>query len=223
MKKQNLLILTTAIIIIVIFSCSKETIVEKETDCPQQSVFAHVPIIEKYISIDKKDDLFLSLIEVYGEDLPVEVIDYENLDKVIFRDYPYLEGLVIPLEMDRTGQRITLFTVRNQVTGESLTLYRSIKGFDNTMSGSISFTSLYGELILFTEYKDGLNINEIIPILESPTKGWNCTDEEFSEIYFMAKEACESDLLCDVACAFNPCTIAYLAAAVIECFSKEEE
>ncbi len=46
---------------------------------------------------------------------------------------------------------------------------------------------------------------------------WNCTAKEFNDNYQESKNECESDALCDFACSFNPCAVAYAAAAVEAC------
>ena len=224
MKKNYVLFITIAIVCAFAFSCSEKNkmVDESESEYIQQSIFNKAPYIENYNAINKASKEFKDFTELYKEELPLEHIDYFNLQKVVFRDYPFLEALVIPITTDVQDQKSTLFTVFNKVTGERLTLFRYIDGFQDNQSGSISFASIYGEVLIRTEYKNGVRIKEFNQLINSNTKGWNCTDEEFGEFYFAAKEACESDWMCDVACAFNPCTIAYLASAVIECMSNEE-
>lgn len=46
---------------------------------------------------------------------------------------------------------------------------------------------------------------------------WHCTTQEFNREYQAAKDKCERDWECDFACSFNPCAIAYLAAATAAC------
>jgi hypothetical protein len=48
---------------------------------------------------------------------------------------------------------------------------------------------------------------------------WVCTRQQFNEKYQKAKKECEDDFVCDTACSFNPCSIAYVAAATVECTS----
>jgi len=221
MKKINSFILQTLILITICHGCSKDSFV-RDTDPIIQSSFINTPLIGELQRI--------KLTEISNEYLLSEIAsnkiiisEFQNCLKVNFLDYPILLGYVLPLECSDLNKSRELFAVYNLENNNSLILIREISGFLDELSGKITFRSLDNSFYISTKYVDGIRVKESNSFDEDVNKGWNCTEEEFNEYYQEAKKACQSDWLCDLACAFNPCTIAYLGAAIIACFSDDEE
>lgn len=201
-----------------LISCSKDSPSEREAIEPIQSVYSLAPEIELYTQIKSSNEEFSDLTSFLGS-LEMSDIESENTDltKVQFKDYPELTGVQISLFSDNSFTQRDLLSIYDSKSKTRFTLIREIEGFCNNETGSITFRSPDDKFILSTHYKDGINISEYNSMQKTADKAMNCTYDEFGEFYFAAKEECESDWLCDLACSFNPCSIAYLASAVIEC------
>ena len=59
--------------------------------------------------------------------------------------------------------------------------------------------------------------NAKISVLPAGGCTWQCTAQDFNCEYQAAKKTCDEDFLCSLACSFNPCFVAYVAAAVLAC------
>lgn len=90
-----------------------------------------------------------------------------------------LEGLVIEMNIPDSDHTQTLLSVQNKNSVERFTLYRDILGFNNDLTGVISFSSLDDSFIHSSEYIDGVNIKDKNTMTLSGSKEWNCTFEEF--------------------------------------------
>ena len=220
--------------VLILFGCTKNDPIphnDNLVEIRSQSKFAQLPIIETIESVNK-EDVLVSQFKL-SEQYDYAKYSYDNAvyQKIKFKNYYNLEGLLISLNNPNLlNSKSEIFFVRDKINNSYLTIMRekSTNFIKDTLGLKLKY--LDGSLLFNDQYLNGryvkstslsLNKNEVINLFPSSVKGanivWSCTKEKFTEFYTQAKMRCESDLYCDIACSFNPCFIAYLAFAVGRC------
>lgn len=150
----------------------------------------------------------------------------------LFEDYPWLKGYVINVSELIENYHTSVFVVVDGETDMSVGIIRKWKGTteNGKFTGELLLTDLSNNLILQNQYSEGKRISEKDNFNDwvengvacKPNAGGgnffgHCTRAQFNAAYQHAKNECESDFLCDIACSLNPCWISYLASAMIDC------
>ena len=222
MKNKIFIVLFFLLLSCIVTNCSKVSPTNERKIEPVQSIFSLAPEIESFTKIQPYEEEFNKLTSFLETANQQNLIcSNPDLTKVVFKDIPSMIGIQLSLESENPYMTRDLLSIYDDEHDIRFTLIREVEGFCDNQTGSISYRSLDDSFILSTHYKDGYNIYEYSSLQENAIKGLSCTYEEFGEFYFAAKQECESDWLCDLACSFNPCSLVYLASAAIECAKNE--
>lgn len=236
MKKLILGLSLLAIAATITFvACKKDEVKQKivtksKTTNALMKEEALIAVIETTTSIPMTDPGLLGCISCYNSWISdwLSTLSPEAL-KIVFEDYPFLEGYVIKFGQKVNGYDVSILITHNSITGEDLSLIRKTKGTldaDNKLTGEFVLAEMNGTEILHNTYVGGVRTNEInnlnvwqdnpsvLPCAApSGSEGkffGKCTRSQFNAAYNKAKSACEADWQCDLACSFNPCAIIYL-------------
>lgn len=184
-----------------------------------ESNFQKIDTTDTYFQIFKKSSKYESIKFVLG--------NFE-IKNILLRKFTELNsvGLVISLNDIGLVKRDIMLAI-NLDNNEFLIPF--IRLHNTGSSNSTNFTARSGKIKWYSQ--DGFQLNEIaveknriakFTILknENAKLTWTCTEEQFNYLYQSAKNECESDWQCDLACSFNPCAVAYVAYAVSKCVNE---
>ena len=227
--KKNLKILSLTLFVLTIISCEKSTPINSISNTTiEKSKYEYLPEIERSVVVSKNDKLISEFVSIVKNSSLT--IDYSSaiFHKITFKGFPSLTGVYVKgLENSLISKEI--FIVIDTLSKINLLIEREKSGFINNNNGYISLRNsnqelLFNEQVLNNRFK----VDASLKIFGSSEKNlilknnkisttWNCTESKFNEFYQFARNECQADWLCDIACSINPCFIAYVAFAVGKC------
>jgi hypothetical protein len=213
---------------------------ESQTKQPVQTLMKDVPhkaVIKGSTVIPMTDSGLLGCLSCYQGWISnwISTLSPEAL-KVVFEDFPFLNGYIINFGQKVGGYDVSVLMVRNTETGEDFSLIRKTKGAldeNNKLTGEFVLAEMNGTEILHNTYVAGIRtieINHLDEWVENPSVMpcaapagadkyfGHCTRAQFNAAYNRAKNECESDWQCDFLCSFHPCKIVYIASAMMDCW-----
>lgn len=213
-------------------ACQRDIVIPKipDNNFNIKSINNHLPEVENYKLVTMEDAQVKNLL--YSPEIIQSGINFTHavFYKVKFKGFSSLNGIHIVLESRDSTSR-DLFYVEDSETKTDLSVIREKIGFQQKRVGRVIFKEPNGREFANDYFENDKIIANSIMSLENSRGSfilqnnkniksnavWKCSSAQFNTYYQEAKNACESDWLCDFACTFNPCAISYVAYAVGKC------